>query len=174
MVVLGVTAMLSSLILVYNSSTRETLALFTEKARIAQLILRSKSLALSTYAERETPCGYGVRFERGERRYALVAYRPAECTDRSRVDIDPEAYEVVQLSTFELPPSLEYGTRASETAEGAEDVSYILFIPPDPLVLVAREDGSIVGNGLGQVELKVRNRPTSAIVTINAAGQITF
>lgn len=170
MVVMAVTAMLSALILVYNASTRETLRLFTEKARVAQLVLRSKSLALSTYTDaREAPCGYGVRFDRTAGTYALVAYRPASCRDRSRVNTDPDLFEVVQLSEFTLPATLEF----EDTGE-ARDIGYVLFIPPDPSVLVARDDGSLIEGGSGKVALKIRNKDTDAIVTINAAGQVTF
>lgn len=177
MVVMAVTAMLSALILVYNASTRETLRLFTEKARVAQLILRAKSLALSTYSENDTPCGYGVRFQHEEARYALVAYRLASCTDRSRVDVDEEAFETVQLSSFDLPATLEFvtdGSSPTDTADRVEEASYVMFIPPDPLVMVAREDGTLIENGLGKIELRVKGRPTNAIVTVNASGQVTF
>lgn len=170
MVVLAVTAMLSSLILVYNASTRETLRLFTEKARVAQLVLRAKSLAISTYTETGvTPCGYGLRFNRVTGSYALVAYRPASCRDRSRVDTSDDAYEVVQATTFELPSTIEFEDRGD-----AKDVSYIIFIPPDPAVLIARDDGSLVEDGLGRVAMRIKGRETDAIVTINAAGQVTF
>lgn len=169
MVVMSVTAMLSALILVYNASTRETLRLFTEKARVAQLILRSKSLALSTYTDGgETPCGYGVRFDLTAGKYDLVAYRPTSCRDRSRVNVDPEVFETVQSSAFELPPTLEF---AQEETRGA---SYVLFIAPDPTVLVARQDGSLIDNGSGQLTLQIKGRETSATVSINAAGQVTF
>lgn len=170
MVVVTVTAMLSGLILVYNASTRDTLRLFTEKARVAQLMLRSKSLALSTYSQTNTPCGYGVRFNRSAATpgYQMVAYRPTSCADRTRVDIDEDAFEVVELSAFTLPMSLEYSPGE------ASDAAYVLFIPPDPIVLVARSDGSLIQNGVGEVDLKIKGRDTSAMVTVNAAGQVTF
>jgi hypothetical protein len=172
MVVLAVTALLSGLILVYNASTRETLRLFTEKARMAQLILRAKALALSTYSDSDTPCAYGVQFVRSGRnspRYELVSYRPADCSDRTRVDTGRDVFEVVQLSTFDLPPTLEYSTSSS-----TDDVTYVLFVPPDPIVLVARQDGTLIESGVGNIELKIKGRDTSAIVTVNAAGQVTF
>lgn len=167
---MAVTAMLSALILVYNASTRETLRLFSEKARVAQLILRAKSLSLSTYSEEDTPCGYGVRLDRAAARYALVAYRPRVCAERARVDTDPDVFEVVQLSDFELPATLAFAEGADET----RDASYVLFIPPDPAVLVAREDGTLVEGGDGVIAMTIKGRDTDAIVTVNAAGQITY
>lgn len=176
MVVLAVTALLSGLILVYNSSTRETLRLFTEKAQMAQLILRAKALALSTYSDSDTPCGYGVRFvpesRREQARYELVEYRPLDCSDRARVDTDPSSFEVSQLSTFPLPATLEFAFGNSNSP--LADAAYVIFIPPDPIVLVARADGTLIETGVGKVELKIKGREASAIVTINAAGQVTF
>ncbi len=170
MVVLAVTAMLSTLILVYNASTRETLRLFTEKARVAQLILRAKSLALSTYTEGGvTRCGYGVRLNRSAGTYDLVSYSPPSCAVRDRIDTDVATFETVQLSSFTLPPTLEF-----ENKNDGHDVSYIMFIPPDPAVLIGLEDGSLVSNGSGNIAMKIKGQKTDAIVKINAAGQVTF
>lgn len=169
MVVLGVTMMLSTIILVYNNSTRETLRLFTEKARIAQIILRSKSLALSTYAVGgEVPCGYGVQFNRPAGTYALVAYRPRDCRIRGGVDTSAD-FDVVESSQFTIPSSLEFGGEGD-----GSDASYVIFIPPDPTVLVADENGELVSRGLGRINLRIRGQETGAIITINAAGQITY
>lgn len=170
-VVLAVTTMLSALILVYNASTRETLRLFTEKARVAQLILRSKSLALSTYAGGNGLCGYGVHFDRGANRYELVAYRPADCRDRSRVDTEA-SFDVVEQSSFDLPPTLDFG--APQGTGGRDEASYVIFIPPDPTVLVAQEDGSLASQGVGVIDLYIKGRTTGAMVVVNAAGQVTY
>jgi prepilin-type N-terminal cleavage/methylation domain-containing protein len=174
MVVLAVTTMLSALILVYNASSRETLRLFTEKARVAQLILRSKSLALSTYTDSTgtAPCGYGVRLDRAAGTYALVSYRPADCKERGRVDTSEEAFEVVELSEFSLPATIEFGD-VGDAPSGSE-ASYVLFIPPDPAVLIADADGNLADRGLGRVNLRIKGRDTGAIVSINAAGQVTY
>lgn len=175
MVVLAVTTMLSALILVYNASTRETLRLFTEKARVAQVVLRAKSLALSTYTTPgDTPCGYGVRFDRQAGSYALVAYRPANCRERSSVDTDPENFETVELSQFTLAPSLSFGTADDEVDGGENQASYVLFIPPDPTVLVARTSGELVDRGVGRIDLHIKGRDANAIVSVNAAGQVTY
>lgn len=174
MVVMSVTAMLSALILVYNASTRETLRLFTEKARVAQLVFRAKSLALSTYTEGGIErCGYGVRFDRGAGKYALVSYAPPSCADRAQVRTNPEYFEEVQLSSFTLPPTLEFRDRASAGVTG-EQLSYVLFLPPDPTILLARDDGSLITTGDGEVRLGIKDRETDAIVSVNGAGQVTF
>lgn len=174
MVVMGVTAMLSALILVYNASTRETLRLFTEKARVAQLVFRAKSLALSTYTQGGAQrCGYGVRFDRAAGTYALVSYAPPSCADRAQVRTNPEYFEEVQLSSFALPPTLEFRNRA-DADTGTGELSYVLFIPPDPTVLLAREDGSLIVTGDGEVRIGIKDRTTDAIVNVNGAGQVTF
>lgn len=172
MVVLAVTMMLSAVILVYNSSTRDTLLLFTEKARVAQLILRAKSLALSTYTgggEAEAPCGYGVRIDHDAGVYALVSYSPPDCRVRTSVDTQASSFQVAELSSFTLPRMLEF-----RNVGNGQDTSYIVFIPPDPAVLIAEEGGSLIYNGLGKIRLGIRGKETDAIVSVNAAGQITY
>lgn len=174
MVVMAVTALLSGLILVYNASTRETLRLFTEKARVAQLVFRAKSLALSTYVDGgQERCGYGVRFDRAAGTYALVSYAPPSCADRSQVRTNPEYFESVQLSSFTLPTTLEFRDRA-DAGTGAGALSYVLFIPPDPTVLLARDDGSLITAGDGEIRIGIKDRETDAIVSVNGAGQVTF
>jgi prepilin-type N-terminal cleavage/methylation domain-containing protein len=170
MVVLAVTAMLCAVILIYNASTRETLRLFTEKARVAQLILRSKSLALSTYTGTgDAPCGYGVRIDRAARAYAIVAYRPPDCRIRSAVDTQASSFDVAEQSSFTLTPSLEF-----RNIGNGQDLAYVIFIAPDPVVLVADENGALITNGLGKVRMGIRGKESDAIVSVNAAGQITY
>jgi prepilin-type N-terminal cleavage/methylation domain-containing protein len=171
MVVMSVTALLSALILVYSSSTRDTLLLFTEKVRVTQLIYRAKSLALSTYTEGGVSrCGYGVRFNHTAGTYDLVSYSPASCAERSIVDINPATFETVQQAAFTLPKALQFDLDEAT----AQDAAYIIFIPPDPTILIAREDGSLITNTDGRIGLKVTGRDVGAIVKINAAGQITY
>lgn len=171
MVVMSVTAMLSALILVYSSSTRDTLLLFTEKVRVTQLLYRAKSLALSTYTEGGVSrCGYGVRFNHAAGKYDLVSYSPASCAERSIVDTNPAAFETVQQAAFTLPKALQFDLDEAT----AQDAAYIMFIPPDPTILIARADGSLITNTDGRIGLKVTGRDVGAIVKINAAGQITY
>lgn len=170
MVVLAVTAMLSAVILVYNASTRETLRLFTEKARMAQVIMRAKSLALSTYAdEGGIPCGYGVQIDRANNTYRMVGYRPRSCSDRAQIEISSDAFTDVPQSTFPLPATLAFAS-----TDPLEDLSYVLFIPPDPMILLGREDGSLIAGGNGTIRMQVKDSATDAIIKVNAAGQVTF
>src|SRR4051812_45988820 len=88
MVVVGVTAMLAGVILVYNSSTRSQILLSTEKVKLTQVVLRAKSLAISTYSDETLSCGYGIAIDPSARTYTLVRYSFGDCTVLDHVDTD--------------------------------------------------------------------------------------
>jgi len=168
MVVVSVTAMLSAVILVYNSSTREQIVLSTEKVKLTQVVLRSKSLAISTYSDASVPCGYGMYIDPAARTYTLMRYAPADCSVTDRVDPDPAARQAVSPSeVFTLPPGLVFGNASSS-------LRYVVFIPPDPFVLIADRDGNLLPTPTGEVILQSADGKYSSTITVNTAGQVTF
>lgn len=167
MVVVTVTAVLAGVILLYNSSSRAQIALFTEKVKVAQVMLRSKSLAISTYSSDDTPCGYGLYIEPASRAYSLIKYDPGDCTLLNSVDTDPAAREVTPSERFILPPQLTFET-------DNEDLRYVIFIPPDPRVLLADENGALLPQPDGDIVIKSTNGTFRAVITVNTAGQVTF
>ena len=127
LIVIGITAVLSSMVLTYTSASRDQVALYVEQAKLAQTISRAKSLAITTYndpngEEDSIPCGYGVHFDYDAGEYLLFSYDAANCTITST--LDPQAMTVI--STAELSIAMHF-------SEDAEDpIQDILFIPPDP------------------------------------------
>jgi len=167
MVVVTVTAILAGIILLYNSSSRAQIALFTEKVKVAQVMLRSKSLAISTYTSEDPPCGYGLYIEPSARSYSLIKYDPGNCGELTSVDTDPSSREAAPSEHFTLPPSLTFETED-------ENLRYVIFIPPDPRVLLADESGALLARPDGNIVLRSTNGAFRAVITVNTAGQVTF
>lgn len=170
-VVVAVTMLLSSIVIFYNSSTREQLTLFTEKAKLAEVVLRAKSLAISTYADGSSRCGYGLYLDPAARAYSIISYQPADCRILTSVDPDPAVRVALPNATYVLPPTLALGASSTTSADA---VAYVIFIPPDPHVLIARADGSLVPNDQGVLSLYGVRSGTAAGVIVSTAGQITF
>lgn len=167
MVVVTVTAMLAGIVLLYNSSTRAQIALSTEKVKLTQVVLRAKSLALSTYGGADVPCGYGLSIDPSGRAYSLIRYAPDNCSELDHVNTDPESIAPIENGTYALPPSLAIDTATSS-------LRYVIFIPPDPRVLLADDTGTLMPGTSGTVTLVSQKGAYRATISLNTAGQVTF
>ena len=63
LVVIGVMALMSSVLMVYGRTGERQINLFKEQARIISALSRAKYLSVSTFGKTDVPCGYGVHFE---------------------------------------------------------------------------------------------------------------
>ena len=91
-------------------------------------------------------------------------------TGYQEIFTDPSYFEVVQNSEFTLTGALEF----ADQEEVQVAAYYILFIPPDPTVLIAYKDGSLITTSEGKVIMRVKGQEQRAEITVNAAGQVTF
>ncbi len=164
LVVIGVTALLSSLIVTYTSTSRDQVALSIEQAKLAQMVSRAKSLSLATYGREEVPCGYGVYIDYSLQEYTLFAYPPGACADIPRVDPDTVMNNAVDKVA--LPKNVRL--RASEDALGA-----VLFIPPDPRTLIW-QSGDNATSTFGKIILNPPSGSPQKSVEVGVGGQITF
>ncbi len=167
MVVVSVTAMLAGVILVYNSSSRDQILLSTEKVKFTQVVLRAKSLAISTYSDVSVPCGYGISVDPASRTYSLVRYTFGDCTILDRVDTTSGNITPVQNGRYTLPPGLSFDAASSS-------LRYVIFIPPDPRVLLATGDGTLIPTTSGDIVLTSGAGTYRAVISVNKAGQVTF
>ncbi len=170
LIVVAVTALLSSFLLVYNNNSRKQIALFVEQAKIAQIITKAKSQAISTYATGGgvAVCGYGVQFNYAEGSYDIFRYeydRDCDTLTRATAVFDDFHVKPVEGLHFTLNQSLEFN--------GTQDdaVSYVLFVPPDPRTIIRVGD---VSRSSGSIYVKAKNSQESAKVMIGSAGQINY
>lgn len=162
LVVVGITAVLSGIVITYTSSGRDRISLQIERAKLAQVISRAKALSVSTYNSPDVPCGYGVRIDKETRKYAIFRYKISPCSDLTRggvITINGDGYSVLNEFNFSLPKNMEF----------AGSVDTLFFLPPDPKTLIWK-DGLIKDSG----EIILKNLSDSYSVTVNSAGQITF
>lgn len=164
LVVIGITTLLSGVILSYTSSSRDQVALYVEEAKLAQTISRAKSLAIATYGHLPAPCGYGVRVYYGSNSYELFSYgADISCSELPSPLIEDDMVEVV---TYKLPPNVRFRPHAQDAA------GTIFFLPPDPTTSIWQE-----GFNATSTDAKIyltTSQGTAAVVAVRSSGQITF
>lgn len=176
LIVVAITSLLSGMVLTYSSKGRSQVALYVESAKLSQVILRAKSLAIATYGEAGTPCGYGVHIDYAAKSYSLFSYNPGvnDCgkIDQGAIETgNPAFYMVKPGETYTLSPGLEY-----KFAVGDQSFSDILFLPPDPTTLIWRVGGAVpFPDAISSVTIIVGADPLSASsVRVSPSGQVAF
>ena len=164
LVTVALTALLSSFVIVYSSSSRTQTVLFVEQAKIGQVVVRATSLAISTYSSASPPCGYGVHFDAPARAYALFSYAVADCASIRSIDPGAAAYSASQR--FSLPQGI--------VMEDTEDsLSDIFFVPPDPKTMLWVR-GTLLAGGSASVRLATADGTRKSALQVSPAGQISF
>ena len=166
LVVLGISAFLSTIFVGYGASLKDQMAVFREEARLTQVLFKAKTFAIQA---RETggvvACGYGVSLDRTARTYQIylkakigeekceVAYPQADNWDRSEDEIIGSSFKVdgkVGLSG------------SGQTA--------VAFEPPRPTVHV------VGGNDQGEAVFRLCTLSEPVLcreVVVTKVGQIT-
>jgi hypothetical protein len=101
------------------------------------------------------------------RTYSLIRYVTANCNNFTSVDNGASSHPALPNETYTLPPELSF-VLASSSAR------YALFIPPDPRILLAGADGSLLPSPTGNIVVQSVNGNFSATISVNNAGQVTF
>lgn len=176
LVVVAITSLLAGMVLTYSSTGRSQIALYVESAKLAQVALRAKSLAVSTYNNPDTPCAYGMHIDYVNRSYALFSYNPAKCSDiNGPFDSTPadSGGPYRELESFKLQNEINFGD-----APGASLMEDVLFVPPDPTTYIwlqgytgARPSTDVTGQAIIKA---VQNPATTLKISISPAGQISF
>ncbi len=153
LVVISITALLSSVLIIYSRIGERQILLFREQAKIINMILKSKSLALQTYVSGEKTCGYGVHFE-APRSAILFRDLSDDCSASDNVYSGAsEDFEKLSLDGL--------------ISFSAIDFTDILFIPPDPQVRLNPAQSS------GNISIKAIDSDAVVKVKINSAGQVS-
>lgn len=160
-VVVGITVLLSSLVLLYGSVGRQQVSLMVEAVKITQVISRAKSLAVATYTDSlSSVCGYGVYFDYSGRKYSIRRYQLLpNCTVPIAIGVSFSVQE------FELEKDISW-------QDGAARVDNVVFLPPEPRTLLF-SGGSLLGEGIAG-RVYIAGGGASRVITVSPAGQITF
>ena len=153
MMVITISAVLMAMVIFYGRGGEKQIILLTEQAKLVNTILRSKSLAIQTFNQSRRPCGYGVHFIPNG--YVLFKDLAEDCSlsDKrySGPDEDVENIILNNAVKFLLPPLLD-----------------ILFIPPDPIVILIPSQPEAV------LTIATLDEASSLKVKVTEAGQVTF
>ena len=164
LIVIAITALLSSFILTYTSTGRDQITLSVEEAKVAQTILRAKSLTLATYGGDQVPCGYGVNFDYAAKpqTFSLFRYDKKGCADIQYM----ESQYVTMLSSSTLNDAVRF-------MDTPDNLEYIFFVPPNPDTYLW-QPGLNATTTSGAISLTTRRGDFIRTVDVNSAGQISF
>ena len=171
LVVLAVTTVLTGMVLTYGSRGRSQTSLYVEQAKLAQIILRAKSLSVATYNKPDIPCGYGVSVDYNTNSYELFSYKPANCFDIKNVGIvkdELNRYESVERYTVVAGVKL-----AKNSVDSNATLSTVFFLPPNPETLIWADS---VGFTLNPVIVNLSAIDGSLVmpIQITAGGQVGY
>ncbi len=144
LVVLGVTTMLTGIVLTYGSQGRSQTTIYVEQAKLAQVILRAKSLSVATYNKPDIPCGYGVNLDYDSNSYELFSYAPNNCFDIKSTGIVKDVlnkYEIIEKYTV-APGAKMYKNVDNPSAT----LATVFFLPPNPETYIWVDEFGFTGN----------------------------
>jgi len=192
LIVVAISGLLSAIALVYSGVARNQVALSVETAKVAQTILKAKSLAIATYKGSGTAvdCGYGVVFSPSTNRYSIFAYTPGNyppehnvappCPNDTVGSTSPiYANEMASTSpdTWNIP--IANGVKMNGAPSDA--LTVVMFYPPAPDTYISRDPASGAGQTFlnsgtitSKVYLVTVDGSASDTITVNSAGQVTF
>jgi type II secretory pathway pseudopilin PulG len=160
LVVIGITGLLSSYLIIYSGTSREQLALSIEASRLAQVIARAKSLAISTYGASGGLCGYGLHVDYAAQRYSVVSFDSPTCTGLSALP------NTTTTTSYTLAPEVRLVSASSSLTD-------VFFLPPDPKT-VLNIGGILVTDQTGSIILEARGGSARKTIRVSSGGQITF
>jgi prepilin-type N-terminal cleavage/methylation domain-containing protein len=161
-VVIAITGLISGIMLVYGGVGREQINLSLEAVKIAQMISRAKALAVATYTDPSSPCGFGVHFDYSARKYSLRSYRTS-----------PGCESVLGIASSAVLNEFDLGTGLA-WQRGGDSIEDVVFIPPDPKVYLFSNGTLLPGGVSGKVYLLTSGGEGARTITVNPAGQVTF
>lgn len=159
LVVMGILAILSSTLILYNRAGERQLVILREKARLIGTIVQAKSYATNMFVDDAPACGYGVHIDASAGKYFIYRDRAINCRTSDRI-WGEASDEAVSGSLVALQEGVDFG-------DGA--VSDIMFVPPHPEIYL---DG---GNGFREAVIGLSSADGSAKgeIIITDAGQIS-
>jgi len=178
LIVIAISVMLSTLAIAYSNVSRNEVSVSVEAAKISQTIFQAKTLAIATYANSSSSCGYGVSFDYSAGTYSIFTYDPTStppCPDSATVAISPVPsvgnHEMVQYSPSTWNMHVADGVLFQQKSDS---IAFVLFYPPDPTTFISRDGTNFTNQPSSNIYLApIGNAAATEIVSVNSAGQIT-
>jgi len=175
LVVMSITLMLSAILIGYTREAGRQLLLVSSQAKIVNLISRAKSLSVATFIdEKGLPtdpaapkiCGYGVRVDRDLKQVFIFRDLAVDCSDPASA-----GYRVFGAGDVKLLSTLDVFSVPDAAIQFGDDTTLenVLFIPPDPTIVV-NADPSLQS---AKVTLQSKDKILNVLVKIDNAGKIS-
>src|SRR5581483_10920311 len=142
LIVVAISAMLSTLAITFSSVGKNQVALSVEGAKIGQFILQAKQLAIATYGAGGN-CGYGVSINMAAQTYSIFAYTPAgappcigisSTTAHLASGILNSEEQQYSPSTWNIP--VAHGVVVQSQIDS---LLAVIFYPPDPTTFLSHD-----------------------------------
>ena len=183
LIVLAITALLSTLAIVYTHVGQNQISLSIEESKVAQLILQARELSIATYSTNAATCAYGVSFNYAAQTYSLFAYNSAVntggrfiCPSLASTTAAIAAGSMAKYGggSWQVHPA--NGVVLKDFGAGSSTIDDILFYPPDPFTLISTDGGSTFQSPTptAYIYLGTADGATTRIITINPAGQVSL
>lgn len=190
LVVIAISVVLSTIAIVYSNQGRNQVALSVDAAKVSQLILQAKQLAIATYNSNPgTPaCGYGMYFNIPSSTYSLFIYSPPSARSggfcpslasatASTFDPANDVFEYSQQS-WQVPVAeglvLQDQTAGSGNP-GSPSAVAVIFFPPNPQTLITNvDDDGAFSTTTAYVDIATADGSVVRNITITSAGQVSF
>ena len=174
LIVVAITALLSSFVIIYGSMGRSITTLLVEKAKLTSLILRAKSLAVTTLASQtsattDPPCGYGVNIDYTDNSYSVFAYQKDSSSGRCLPLVDssdnlfPTRIVALPNSTYQLENGIDF-------IKNADSLDTVLFLPPEPRTLLFPQ----ISLAEEKIYLHGVNGGPSGVISVSEVGQVNL
>ncbi len=164
LVVFGIMAMLSGVMLLYSRSSENLVAILRDQAKVLSVFSRAKSFSLQTYVENIEAggiCGYGIHIDKENGEFIFFRDLNEDCSESDNVYTENSVPEEL----------MERLALSGAVRIRSSDASDILFIPPDPLVFITKSPGETSDSLIVILETVAGNLATS--IKLNKSGQIT-
>ncbi|MBI3046372.1 MAG: prepilin-type N-terminal cleavage/methylation domain-containing protein [Candidatus Harrisonbacteria bacterium] len=157
LVTLAITSLLVGVLITYNRTGGLQILIFKDQARVINMVLRAKSLAVQIFSQSIPVCGYGVHFDSVNKSFILFKDLADPCSGSdNRYSGSTEDLEIINLDSQLKFSNLE--------------LTDILFIPPEPIVII---DGDSGKSGDFLIELDTIRGGSPKIIKVNNFGQVS-
>jgi prepilin-type N-terminal cleavage/methylation domain-containing protein len=185
LVVVAVTAIISTLAIVYSHTGQNEVNLSIEASKISELILQAKQLSVATYSANSQTCAYGVHFDFTDQTYSLFAYDSETSTNGSAPFcpsfasttaagvITADMVPYLGGATFQIPTT--QGVVIESSSQNNDVLTDVLFYPPNPATLISVDDATFpTPTPSANVYLKTADGKSSMTISVTSAGQVGY
>ncbi len=176
LVVVGIMSLLTGVLILYSRTGERQILLFREQAKIINVVLRAKNLALNTYIEQGSPCAYGVHFDLALKEIRIFKDldangQTADCDSTDPGLMPDNVYTPSGSSPTpeDLDPPIVENLDPTISFTEPIGVTDVVFIPPNPDTVITPDPAP---SNEGVIEITSPDG-SSKRIKINNFGQVT-